>query len=119
MAESMRGTRLGALSYETDSQVEPAERLPIAYECEAGHRTVVPFSIEAEEVPYDWVCRCGRLAVRPDVRAPESAPVKPPRSHWDMLMERRTRADLEALLAERLELLHMLRDEADPLPRSA
>ncbi|MGI8870016.1 MAG: RNA polymerase-binding protein RbpA, partial [Mycobacteriales bacterium] len=27
------------------------------------------------------------------------------RTHWDMLMERRTIADLEEVLAERLELL--------------
>jgi hypothetical protein len=31
--------------------------------------------------------------------------VKPPRSHWDMLLERRTVADLEAVLAERLEVI--------------
>jgi hypothetical protein len=31
--------------------------------------------------------------------------VKPPRSHWDMLMERRTVEDLEAVLAERLEVI--------------
>jgi len=31
--------------------------------------------------------------------------VKPPRSHWDMLMERRTVEDLEAVLAERLEVV--------------
>ena len=30
---------------------------------------------------------------------------KPPRSHWDMLMERRTVEDLEAVLAERLEII--------------
>ena len=28
------------------------------------------------------------------------------RTHWDMLLERRTIADLEALLEERLALLH-------------
>lgn len=106
MSESMRGTRLGALSYETDAHVAPAERIVISYECPEGHRTVVPFSIEAEEIPFEWSCRCGRTAIRPDTEAPEAKPTKHVRTHWDMLLERRTIADLEELLAERLELLH-------------
>jgi hypothetical protein len=106
MSESMRGTRLGALSYETDAHVAPAERLVITYECPEGHRSVVPFSVEAEEIPFEWNCRCGRTATRPDVAAPEEKPTKHVRTHWDMLLERRTIADLEALLQERLALLH-------------
>ncbi len=106
MSESMRGTRLGALSYETDAHVVPAERLVITYECPEGHRSVVPFSIEAEEIPFEWNCRCGRTATRPDTEAPEQKPAKHVRTHWDMLLERRTIADLEELLEERLALLH-------------
>ncbi len=106
MSESMRGTRLGALSYETDAHVVPPERLAITYVCPQGHRTVVPFFIEAEEIPYEWSCRCGQTAERPDTEAPEAKPTKPTRTHWDMLLERRTIADLEELLAERLALLH-------------
>jgi hypothetical protein len=33
---------------------------------------------------------------------PDETPAKHVRSHWDMLMERRTIADLEKLMAERL-----------------
>jgi hypothetical protein len=106
MSESMRGTRLGALSYETDAHVAPAERLVITYECPEGHQSVVPFSIEAEEIPFDWNCRCGRMASRPDAERPEGKPAKHVRTHWDMLLERRTIADLELLLEERLALLH-------------
>ncbi|HAN71116.1 MAG TPA: hypothetical protein DCQ36_05935 [Actinobacteria bacterium] len=106
MSESMRGTRLGALSYENDAHVMPAERLAVTYVCTQGHRTVVPYSIEAEEIPYGWTCRCGRDAVRPDVVAPEAKAERHQRTHWDMLLERRTIADLEALLEERLTLLH-------------
>jgi hypothetical protein len=36
---------------------------------------------------------------------PAAKKSKPPRSHWDMLMERRTVEDLEAVLAERLEVV--------------
>ena len=58
-----------------------------------------------------------------DLIANEIAPeppkeVKPARTHWDMLMERRTRADLEELLEERLALLRASREEEE-LPRSA
>ncbi|NYJ30756.1 putative membrane protein [Galbitalea soli] len=35
----------------------------------------------------------------------EHAEAKVPRSHWDMLLERRTRAELEELLQERLDYL--------------
>jgi hypothetical protein len=37
--------------------------------------------------------------------SPSPKKAKPPRSHWDMLMERRTKEDLEAVLAERLEVI--------------
>jgi len=117
MSESMRGTRLGALSYETDAHVVPAERLAITYVCPQGHRTVVPYFIEAEEIPFEWTCRCGETAERPDVDAPEAKPERHVRTHWDMLLERRTIADLEELLQERLALLHMQRGE--DLPKSA
>lgn len=106
MSESMRGTRLGALSYESDAHVAPAERMVVRYACPEGHQTVVPFSVEAEDIPHEWTCRCGRTAVSPDVPAPEAKYVKPARTHWDMLLERRTIADLEELLQERLDLLH-------------
>ena len=49
--------------------------------------------------------------VRPDVAAPEAKPEKHVRTHWDMLLERRTIADLEALLEERLALLHEQRGD--------
>lgn len=107
MSESMRGTRLGYLSYESDTHVALAERQVVSYECPAGHSTVVPFSVEAEEIPFGWNCRCGRTAVRPDVDAPDEKPARHVRSHWDMLLERRTIADLELLLVERLDLLHV------------
>jgi len=106
MSESMRGSRLGALSYETDAHIVPAERLAVVYECTQGHRTVVPYSAEAEAIPYEWSCRCGHLAVRPDVDEPERKPERHQRSHWDMLLERRSIAELEDLLRERLALLH-------------
>ncbi len=106
---TLRGTRLGANSYETESYIEYAPRQRVTYSCPMSHATVVPMSVEAEEIPYLWECRCGREATRLDAIAPEPKYVKVPRTHWDMLLERRTIADLEELLAERLELLHSQR----------
>jgi RNA polymerase-binding protein len=50
---------------------------------------------------------------------PAPKKVKPPRSHWDMLMERRSMADLEEVLAERLAVIRGQRaPEAAPEPRT-
>lgn len=100
---ALRGSRLGATSYETDIHVEFAPRQPVSYDCPQGHVTTMPFSLEAE-VPLVWECRCGSEALLRDGDRPEPKNVKPARTHWDMLLERRTTADLEILLAERLEV---------------
>lgn len=115
MAESMRGTRLGALSLERDDHVGPAERRILRYTCPEGHVSVIPFFLEADEIPHAWTCRCGAEATTEEVSAPAPVAERHVRTHWDMLMERRTRADLEELLEERLALL---RDNG-ALPRSA
>lgn len=101
---SMRGTRLGSSSLESETGIQPAERQDVTYHCANGHVTVVPMSIEAD-VPPLWECRCGESALREDTDRPEPKAVKPARTHWDMLMERRTTAELQQLLDERLELL--------------
>ena len=101
---ALRGSRLGATSYETDHHVEFAPRQPVSYDCPNGHVTTMPFSLEAE-VPLVWECRCGPEALLRDGDRPEPKAVKPARTHWDMLMERRTTDDLEVLLQERLDLL--------------
>jgi hypothetical protein len=103
---ALRGSRLGATSYETDRDVELAPRQVVEYDCPKGHHFEVPFSVEAEEVPATWECRvCGRTAQRSDGQQPDEKRARPARTHWDMLMERRTREELEEILAERFELL--------------
>lgn len=106
MAErSLRGTRLGATSYENDEGVEPAARLDVTYDCTQGHSFTMPFSVEAD-VPARWECRvCGGVAIGRDVPLPEEKAIKPTRTHWDMLLERRSIPELEELLEERLVLL--------------
>lgn len=106
---TLRGSRMGAVSYETEYGTEPAPRNLAAYECSRGHQFTVPFSEEAE-VPTTWECRLdGSTAQLVDGPEPEAKKAKPPRTHWDMLMERRTVADLEEVLAERLDVLRARR----------
>ena len=110
---SLRGMRIGAHSMETDVGVEFAPRFQAYYDCPDGHTIVLPFSAEAD-VPVGWECRCGKEALLRDASQPEPKSGKPPRTHWDMLLERRTVGELEELLTERLKLLR-----AGKLRRSA
>ncbi len=119
MAEgALRGTRLGATSYESDSGVEFADRQLVTYDCPHGHSVSLPFSLEAE-IPAVWECRCGAEALLRDGEQPERKPAKHVRTHWDMLLERRTVDDLQVLLDERLDLLRVQRGEAAQARRSA
>jgi len=55
------------------------------------------------EVPAVWDCRMhGLESVLIDGSAPEGKAIKPPLTHWDMLLERRSIAELEEILGERL-----------------
>lgn len=111
MAErTLRGTRMVSFSMETTANVVPSERQITVYVCDEGHRTELPFSVEAE-IPSTWECRCGQLAKLLDGPEPELKPTKPARTHWDMLLERRSIPELEELLEERLELLRESRGE--------
>lgn len=119
----LRGSRLGAVSYEVDRGAELAPRQVASYECPDGHRFSVPFAAEAD-LPPRWECRvCGAGAAIVDGTDPVVLKVKPGRTHWDMLLERRSVAELEVLLAERLAALRedrgSLRAPASPRKKSA
>ena len=106
MAErALRGARLGAQSFEDERGVEMAPRREIEYVCDDGHSFPVIMSEEAE-VPYEWEDpKTGRSGRRIDGGEPEKKEEKPARTHWDMLLERRSESELEEILTERLELL--------------
>lgn len=105
MAErTLRGMKIGANSMESEWGVEPAPRIEAVYDCPDGRVIVIPFAAEAE-VPRVWEAPGGGEALLRDAERPEPKPVKPHRTHWDMLLERRTVSELEVLLNERLELL--------------
>ena len=102
----LRGSRLGAISYENDRNTELAPRASTEYDCPKGHRFTVPLAAEAE-IPATWECRqCGAAAVLRGGEVPEPKKVKPARTHMDMLRERRSTADLEEVLKEQLAVLH-------------
>ncbi|GAA1843497.1 RNA polymerase-binding protein RbpA [Agromyces salentinus] len=112
---SLRGMRIGAQSLQSEDGVIFAERAEYRYRCAAcNHETVMIFSAEAE-TPEEWECRnCGA----PATLLVDSKPVeidrsgeKVARTHWDMLLERRTRAELEELLEERLAFLRARRGQ--------
>ncbi|QEO12992.1 RNA polymerase-binding protein RbpA [Agromyces intestinalis] len=112
---SLRGMRIGAQSLQSEDGVVFAERTNHTYLCETcGRETVMTFSSDAE-VPESWECRtCGASATL----LVDSKPVeidrsgeKTARTHWDMLLERRTIAELEELLEERLQLLRARRGQ--------
>ena len=108
----LRGSRLGAVSYETDRNHDLAPRRTTHYACPKGHDFEVPFSDDAE-IPPTWECRLhGSVSKLIDGSEPEQKKAKPPRTHWDMLLERRSMAELDDILAERLQEVRTLRGRA-------
>ena len=105
MAErSLRGMSIGAKSLESDDNVDFAARMEVAYVCPRGHRTILPFA-EGADIPSEWECRCGATAHREDDKDNTGADVaKPTRTHWDMLLERRSEDELKTLLDKRLQM---------------
>lgn len=110
---SLRGIRLGAQSLQSEEGVVFMERRETTYKCdECDHVTTLMFAADAEP-PQKWECRaCGAEAVlRIDGKSitPDATDEKVARTHWDMLLERRSRAELEELLEERLAFIRARR----------
>ena len=125
MAErNLRGMRLGSQSLQSEVGVEFVPRRKSVYRTTDGSTFEVTFASDAE-IPEVWESprsgQEGRL-VAEDGSLVESVAVetKAPRTHWDMLLERRSRAELEELLQERLTLLRSRRGhEGDNKKKSA
>ncbi len=108
---SLRGMRLGAQSLESEAGVEPAARQRVEYRCEDGEQVFVTFAAEAE-IPGTWTSKTGKEAFLVDGAKPEEDNAKPVRTHWDMLLERRSMEDLEETLKIQLGKLRASRGEA-------
>jgi hypothetical protein len=116
MAErNLRGMRLGSQSLQSEEGVEFVSRRKSLYRTEDGSTFEVTFAFDAE-IPETWESprsgQEGRLVAEDGTLVEtEKVETKAPRTHWDMLLERRTRAELEELLQERLALLRARRGE--------
>lgn len=101
---ALRGMQIGSKSLESEEGVVFAERFEARYECPRGHEFGVMLAAEAEP-PATWECRCGETAEIIGELEPgeEVKPVKQQRTHWDMLLERRSLEELDQLLNEQLE----------------
>ncbi|QGU01967.1 RNA polymerase-binding protein RbpA [Corynebacterium kalinowskii] len=107
----LRGSRMGAVSYETDRDHDLAPRQLVKYKTDTGEVYEVPFADDAE-IPSTWLCKNGQVGTLMEGEGQEAKEVKPPRTHWDMLRERRSIEELDVLLDERVELLRKRRRNA-------
>ena len=109
---SLRGMRLGSQSMETEAGVEPAPRQHIEYRTEDGESIFVTFSTEAD-VPSVWTTKTGKEAIIVNGEKPDTSNDKPQRTHWDMLLERRSIEELEVILEDRLTALRERRGQLE------
>lgn len=120
---SLRGMRLGSQSLQSEEGVEFSPRKKSVYRTSEGKTFEVTFSADAE-VPETWESPRTGLEGRlvdddGSLVQSEESEAKAPRTHWDMLLERRTRAELEELLQERLEYLRARRGASKTGRKSA
>jgi hypothetical protein len=114
---TLRGARIGTTSLQGDQNVELAPRKTVQYLTEGGRIFSIRFDAEAEP-PAEWNDqRSGTIGFLDDeagrtARAEFDLKVKPGRTPWDMLLERRSLEELEELLDERLKLLRTRRGTA-------
>lgn len=110
--DPVRGSRLGSASNESLEGVNFAPRQTIRFFCPEQHETQLIFAAEVE-LPETWDCKkCGRPALQEgliEISQPEV--VKETRSHFDFLLERRSRDELEEILSEALADLKKRREK--------
>ncbi len=112
---SLRGMRLGTQSLQSEEGVEFSPRKKAVYRAPDGTTFEVVFAADAD-VPQQWESpKSGQEGI---LLSSDGEPVvldetesKIPRSHWDMLLERRSRVELEELLQERLTYLRSRRGQ--------
>ena len=110
--QTMRGIRLGAQSLESEVGVNYSPRNKYNYQCSNGHISELVFAHDAE-LPNSWQCKaCPSQAVLltdGKLIKLEIDELKTPRSHWEMLLERRSKEELEEILQERISYIRARR----------
>lgn len=112
---SLRGVRIGAQSLQSEEGVVFSPRAKSSYQLEDGTTFDVMFAADAE-IPQEWEDpKTGQVGRLLDAKGKpvelDDSDEKAARTHWDMLLERRTRAELEVILEERLQYLRERRGE--------
>lgn len=104
-SEPVRGSRLGSVSNETIEGVTLSPRQTISYICPNEHVSDLIFAAEVE-IPELWDCKkCGQSAKREGLKIEAAVVESEPkivRTHFDLLLERRSRDELEVILQEAL-----------------
>lgn len=90
-------------TYKPDRDAAPVRRSAVQFACPRGHVFSVPFAATAQS-PAFWTCPRHGIEESKRVKGPcdEVLQAKPKRTHLMIVLERRTVAELEALLAETL-----------------
>ncbi len=107
MSDVLARMRLGSQSMETESNVQPAPRQRVEYRTADGDRVFVTFAAEAE-IPRYGPRSPAREAYLVNGDSTADAEEEETRTHWDMLMERRSIEELEKTLEDRLEYYRKL-----------
>lgn len=110
---TLRGSRLGSQSLESDAAIDYSLRKTVEYVCAScGAVTPLVFSLDAE-APFLWDCSgCSEQATLKGAKTPivdETKPIKESKTPFEMLLERRSRDELEEILSERLTYLRSRR----------
>ena len=116
-SQSLRGSSLNSRSLASDEGIVFSDRKQVTYMCGAcSSITTMTFAADAEN-PDAWTCSsCGESATLQEagaaarlVTAAEDDKVA--RTPFDMLLERRSREELEVILQERLAYLRARRGQ--------
>lgn len=106
--QTMRGIRLGRQSLESEAGVSYSPRNTYQFLCPNGHSSEIVFAQDAE-MPETWQCKsCSSFGTLLKDGKPITlsiTEIKTPKSHWDMLLERRSKVELEVILKERLSYI--------------
>lgn len=107
----LRGTRLGAISLESEEGVDFVSTQNVIFRTEDGEEFTVTF-MAGVDLPFDWNSpHTGKTGRRLDAKGkpvegldPNApTPLAPTVTHWEQLLKRRTVEELEVILAERRE----------------